>query len=367
MAAAGVMAQFDLPAECEAAEPPEARGLSRDHVRLLISDVAHEAIHHTRFDDLPRWLQPGDLLVVNTSGTLSAALPAANESGERCELHLSTAVPGGFWAVELREWSPLASRPSRRGRPGLKLHLPDGASAMLLAPWPLDGRLEGPSRLWLAAVDAPKPLHEYLAKYGEPIRYTYVPEPWPLSMYQTIFAEEPGSAEMPSAGRPFSAGLVTRLVARGVQIAPLLLHTGVSSLETDEPPYDEFFRVPHDTARRVNAARHDGHRIVAVGTTVVRALATVTDPGGTVHPGEGWTSLLVGPDTPRLPVDSLITGLHEPRATHHSLLERLFHEAARRSPSARGNAGAQLARAYAVARDHGYLWHEFGDAHLVLS
>ena len=159
----------------------------------------------------------------------------------------------------------------------------------------------------------PCPVLAYLDRYGFPIRYGYVKTRLARSMYQTVFATEPGSAEMPSAGRPFTPELVTRLVSLGVQIAPLLLHTGVASLESHEPPYEEFYRVPRATAERVNAARQHGHRVVAVGTTVVRALETVTDERGTTSPGEGWTSLVVTPERPLRSVQGLITGLHEPR------------------------------------------------------
>jgi len=173
-------------------------------------------------------------------------------------------------------------------------------------------------------------------------------------MYQTVFATEPGSAEMPSAGRPFTPELVTRLVSRGIEIAPVLLHTGVASLESHEPPFEEFYRVPRRTAERVAAARRAGHRVIAVGTTVVRALETVTDERGT-FPGEGWTSLVITPDRPVRSVTGLITGLHEPRATHLALLERV---ASKR---------CHLERAYAEARQRRYLWHEFGDSHLILA
>jgi S-adenosylmethionine:tRNA ribosyltransferase-isomerase len=179
-------------------------------------------------------------------------------------------------------------------------------------------------------------------------------------MYQTVFATEPGSAEMPSAGRPFTPELVTRLVSNGVQIAPLLLHTGVSSLEDHEPPYEEYFRVPPETADRVNAARRAGHRVVAVGTTVVRALETVTDPRGTTSPGEGWTGLVITPERPLRAVNGLITGLHEPRATHLAMVRQVLAAAGAAAPS------ALLDRAYGEAQEAGYLWHEFGDSHLII-
>jgi S-adenosylmethionine:tRNA ribosyltransferase-isomerase len=231
MAAAGVI-DAALPVSLEAGEPPEARGLRRDEVRLLVSDVAADTIEHARFHDLPRWLRPGDLLVVNTSATLNAALPATTDAGELFELHLSTQLPGGFWTVEIRQPGPKASLPFADGRAGATYRLPAGGRATLLAPYPLRDSLESPSRLWITAVNVPTPLFDYLSVHGVPIRYGYVKRSWPLSMYQTVFATEPGSAEMPSAGRPFTAELVTRLVSSGVQIAPLVLHTGVGSLES---------------------------------------------------------------------------------------------------------------------------------------
>jgi S-adenosylmethionine:tRNA ribosyltransferase-isomerase len=176
---------------------------------------------------------------------------------------------------------------------------------------------------------------------------------------------------MPSAGRPFTPELVTRLVSRGVEVAPLVLHAGVASLESHEPPYEEFYRVARQTAERVNAARRAGQRVIAVGTTVVRALETVTDESGATFPGEGWTSLVITPDRSLRSVNGLITGLHEPRATHLTVLERVASAAAQDgSGDAQVSAAfcgrRHLERAYAEARRAGYLWHEFGDSHLIL-
>ena len=365
------MAEFTLPASLEAAEPPEARGLRRDEVRLLVSDVINDSIDHTRFHDLPRWLSPGDLLVVNTSGTLNAALTATSETGETYELHLSTQMPGGFWTAEVRRLQAGSSLPFFEAAAGSPFSLPAGGRATILAPYPLVDAIDSPSRLWITAVRFPGPALPYLEQYGCPIRYRYVPRPWPSAMYQTVFATEPGSAEMPSAGRPFTTELVTQLVSHGIQIAPLLLHTGVASPEHDEPPYEEFFRVPRATAEQANAARRKGRRVVAVGTTVVRALETVTDETGTTSPGEGWTNLVITPDRPVRSVSGLITGLHDPRATHLMLLEQVTAAAGRFrpadrpiSPMVRGS--SHLERAYAEARQRGYLWHEFGDSHLIL-
>jgi S-adenosylmethionine:tRNA ribosyltransferase-isomerase len=360
MAAAGVIEEFTLPAHLEAAEPPEARGLRRDEVRLLVSHAGDGSIVHSRFDELPRWLAPGDLLVVNTSGTLKAALTAWTRDGDRFELHLSTRLPGNLWVVEVRRPGPVASLPDRSARAGGTLEVEGGGRVTLLAPYPLVGGLELPSRLWVAALHLTAPVLPYLERFGRPIRYHYVTAPWPDSMYQTVFATEPGSAEMPSAARPFTPELVTRLVANGVQIAPLLLHTGVASLEDHEPPYEEYFRVPVETAERVNAAKRAGHRVVAVGTTVVRALETVTDTRGRSSPGEGWTNLVITPARPLRVVSGMITGLHEPHATHLAMVEQVVAAAGAADPS------AHLDRAYREAREAGYLWHEFGDSHLII-
>jgi S-adenosylmethionine:tRNA ribosyltransferase-isomerase len=180
-----------------------------------------------------------------------------------------------------------------------------------------------------------------------------VPERWPIEYYQTVYATEPGSAEMPSAGRAFTPELITALVARGIGIAPLVLHTGVASLESHEPPYEEYFRVPAETARAINAARTAGGRLIAVGTTVVRALETAAEPDGTVHPGEGWTRLVITPQRGVHAIDGILTGWHEPEASHLSMLEAI---AGRR----------HLEVAYAAALEGRYLWHEFGDLHLIL-
>jgi S-adenosylmethionine:tRNA ribosyltransferase-isomerase len=367
MAAARLMEDFTLPTDLEAAEPPEARGLRQDEVRLLVSDVDHDSIEHARFRELPKWLSAGDLLVVNTSGTLNAALPATNESGEAFELHLSTQVPGGFWIVEVRRPGAGASVPCVDRHAGITLRLPAGGSATLLAPYPLIDSLTAASRLWIAALHFPVPSLQYLNQHGTPIRYSYVTRPWPSSMYQTVFATEPGSAEMPSAGRPFTAELVARLVSQGVQIAPLLLHTGVASLEHHEPPYEEYYRVPRDTAERVNAARHGGRHVVAVGTTVVRALETVTDERGTTFPGEGWTSLVITPERTVRSVSGLITGFHDPHASHLTLLEQVAAAGAHKRPNdlpvhTKVCGPCHLKRAYREARQLGYLWHEFGDS-----
>ena len=387
---------FELPAHLSASEPPEARGLARDEVRLMVSHRSGDTVEHTRFRQIGDYLTPGDVLVINTSGTLNAALTATRADGEPLELHLSTRLPGGLWVVEARRRAGPSTQPFFHAHAGETLRLPGGATATLHAPYRLPapvsngrgnpggypGQAQGlplptpvpngggtpggypgqapglrlPAdrvRLWVAGLSLPRPCETYLAEYGFPIRYSYVKQGWPLSYYQTVYATEPGSAEMPSAGRAFTTELVTRLVAQGVQVMPLVLHTGVASLEEHEPPYEEYYRVPPTTAQVVNQARAARRRVIAVGTTVVRALETVTDAEGVTGPGEGWTRLVITPERGLRAVNGLLTGLHEPRATHLAMLEAL--------------AGlGHLQVTYAAALAEGYLWHEFGDLHLIL-
>ena len=325
--------------------PVEASGRRRDDVRLLVAEAG--ALTDTTFAALPDVLREGDLLVVNTSATLPAAVPA----GEGLVVHLSTEQPGGFWVVELRAPCGAAgTKPFAAGWPGASVTLPAGGRVDLLAPFPAGTDV---TRLWLARLDLPTEVQAYLAAAGRPIRYGCTDTAWPLADYQTVFATEPGSAEMPSAGRAFTPDLATALVVRGVELAPITLHTGVSSQESCEPPYAERYRVPAATAARVNAARAEGRRVVAVGTTVTRALETVADAHGRAHPGGGWTDLVITPERGVRVVDGLLTGWHEPAASHLQLLEAV--------------AGADVVkRSYERAEAEDYAWHEFGDLHLVL-
>ena len=333
---------LEVPRANEAHEPPEARGLARDEVRLMVATRRDEKLVHARFRELPRHLAPGDLLVVNVSAPVPAALPALRPDGTSLELRLSTPRPDDRWLVELR----LGREKFEGGEAGERLTLPHGGQATLL------GRYAG-GRLWRAELSLSKPLDRYLAEHGRPIRYGYVPKPWPLETYKNVYATEPGSAEPPSAGRPFTHELLSRLVSKGVLVAPIVLHTGVASLERGEAPYPERFRVPEETARLVNAVHGWRGRVIAVGTTVVRALESVASSNGAVEPYEGWTSLVVEPARGLWTVDGLLTGWHEPRASHLDLL--------------RAAAGDELVeRSYRTALDLGYLWHEFGDSQLIL-
>ena len=340
---------FSLPPELEAPAPPEYRGMTRDAVRMLVATRSNGALVHSHFSELPRFLDEGDLVVINTSGTLAAEVDGTAPDGTALQVHLSTQLPGG--AVDRRG-------PARRaGRISVRSPV-TASSCPRAARWPCWPRTP-PAPAAPAcgsgspSVETPERLHSYLARHGRPIRYGYVRGSYPISAYQNVYATEPGSAEMPSAGRPFTPEVLTRLVAKGIGVAPLLLHTGVASLEANEPPYAEYFRVSLPTAHRINDTRRSGGRVIAVGTTVVRALESVVDDHGHVHPSEGWTETVVSPERPVRSIDGFLTGWHEPEASHLAMLEAI--------------AGRPLLEAsYAAALEEGYLWHEFGDVHLIL-
>jgi S-adenosylmethionine:tRNA ribosyltransferase-isomerase len=328
---------------------PEARAPRhrRDAVRLLVAAIPGGAIRHAQAADLPDLLMPGDVLVINTSATLPAALRGRRADGRTVGLHLSTPHPGagedaGRWVVELRAHDG----PVRDARDGERIALPGGAAAELRAAYL-------GTRLRVADLSLPEPLGAYLARHGRPIRYRHVDGEPPLEAYQNAYATEPGSAEMPSAGRPLTAEIVTRLVGRGIDVAPVVLHTGVSSLERGERPYPERFRVPATTAARVNLARRLGGRVVAVGTTAVRALESAAGEHGEIRASAGWTDLVITPARGVRAVDGVLTGFHDPGASHLELLEAVAGRAA-------------LARCYAAAERAGYERHEFGDLALML-
>jgi S-adenosylmethionine:tRNA ribosyltransferase-isomerase len=328
---------FTLPPANEATTTPERRGLARDGVRLLVTGLAKRTQHDAAFRELPWFLRRGDLLVVNDSATLPAALVAHRAGGEPFPLHLSTQIGGELWIAEPR--APVT--------PGERAALAGGGSATFLSP--VD---PAHSRLWYVMLSIATLLDAFLAEHGTPIRYRYVRDALPIGNYQTIFARVPGSAEMPSAGRPFSQRSLEDLRRAGVAVAAITLHTGVSSPERHERPYREWFDVSAQTAAAVNGTLLRGGRVIAVGTTVVRALESAVT-GGEVTAASGWTDLIVTPERGVAVVDGLLTGFHEPEASHLDLLRAFADD-------------ALLERAYGHALDAGYLWHEFGDVHLLL-
>jgi S-adenosylmethionine:tRNA ribosyltransferase-isomerase len=320
----------------DATEPPEDRGVERDGVRLLVTDRRTGANAHASFRDLPSFLRRGDVLVVNTSATVPAALAGTRSDGTALAVHVSTWIGGALWMVE----------PRGSVRAGETIALAAGGAATFLAP------VEDTPRLWYVTFALPSEMDAYLRRFGTPIRYAYVDRAFPIGAYQTMFARDAGSAEMPSAARPFTPRVVDALERAGVRLAAITLHCGVSSFEAPERPSIERYSVPAETAAIVNAARARGGRVVAVGTTVVRALEGALE-GDVVVASRGWTGLVIENERAVRSVDGILTGFHPEGATHRSLLRAFLSERA-------------LAGAYRDAAGEGYFQHEFGDVHLIL-
>jgi len=351
MLAARPHTHFSSPEDHTAIEPPELRGLGRDSVRLMIATPA--GIRHSYFCRLAEHLRAGDVLVVNTSATVPGQLDGTRNAAA-VTVHIANRLPDGTRVVELRT-APDAAAPILDGRIGERIGLPAGATVELIAPYPESNSSPtgAGNRLWRGRIDPPQSFSAYLREQARPISYGYLSGSFPISAYQTIFAVHPGSAEMPSAARPFSAELVARLVSRGVIFAPITLHTGLSSQEAGEAPQPEWFDVNETTAQLVNSCRARGGRVIAVGTTSTRAIESAAQPNGMVAAAAGWTDLVISPQRPVRVVDGLITGWHNPEASHLLLVESV--------------AGARLTqRAYDAAVAERYLWHEFGDSCLLL-
>ena len=344
---------FTMPPDRTATRPAEARGLDRDQTRLLVGTPA--GITHTRFREIGSYLDAGDLLVVNNSATVAAEIDGRSDRHGRLVLHIATRLDDQSFVIELRS-APDAASPLLDAKPDDLVFLAGGSHFRLLTPYPFERSAPNGSgnRLWRASLSDPAALAVELERAGRPISYGYLDGRFPLTAYQTGFSTIPGSAEMASAGRPFTDRLVTALISNGVMLAPITLHTGVSSQESGEGPQPEWFEVTTATAALVNQARSRGRRVIAVGTTATRALESSVRSDGLVHAASGWTEHVVTPQSPPRVIDGLITGWHNPDASHLLLVE--------------ATAGAALSeRAYGAAIQQGYLWHEFGDSALLLT
>ena len=340
--------RFPAPRDATAPAPAEARGLARDEVRMLVARP--DRLTHAAFRDLPEHLAPGDLVVFNNSATINAAADGTLISRGPVVVHVATTLDSGERVIELRT-APDAKRSVLDAQPGDVVRL-GRVGLRLVAPYPRErsSPTADGNRLWRAEVTGD--LDRHLRRRGRPIAYGYLDRTYPLSTYQSVFSARPGSAEMPSAGRPFTRDLVTRLVTRGIRLAPITLHTGVSSQEAGEGPQPEWFEVPPATATLVNSTRSEGGRVVAIGTTVTRALESSVQHGLAV-PSSGWTERVVTAEDPPELIGGLITGWHDPHASHLLLVEAV--------------AGVELTQAaYDAAVRANYLWHEFGDSALLL-
>lgn len=345
---------FTLPPELSAKEPPERRGIARDQVRLLVIDRGTGEVEHARFDKIDNYLRANDLLVFNSSRTLPASMhgcDCSRKHGPCMEVRLAERLPDDSWLALL-----LCEKGDPFGcglQPAMQIQFAEGLTATV------EERNARIPRLWkLRFSISGTALVDLIYRLGKPIRYEYVSAPWDLDYYQTVYATEPGSAEMPSAGRAFTWKLLLDLKRKGVDAAYIVLHTGLSSYMDDEldaqhPTSEEEYFVGDTTAAKINQTRANGGRVLAVGTTVVRALESVADENGRVSGKQGYTQLKIDNRHRLKAVDGLLTGLHEPEASHLDLLSAFLPPEKIRS-------------AYEEAVAKKYLWHEFGDLNLIL-
>ncbi|MBM7662655.1 S-adenosylmethionine:tRNA ribosyltransferase-isomerase [Bacillus mesophilus] len=335
------LTHFEVPNHLNAHQPIEFIGKNRDEVKLMILDRFTARTFHGEFQDLGEFLETGDVLVLNNSRTIPAVLKG-KQGNRDIEIRLSRKVN------EL-QWEALLT-----GGPytGQNLLLPDNVKAKIIG-----NGSENPLVILQFSVSG-QDFYNFLYEYGEPIRYEYIKQPWSLDSYQTVYSSVPGSVEMPSAGRAFSWRLLNELRNKGVELAFVQLHAGLSYYGHDQWPdpskHPERFHIPTEAADKINRAKRNGKRVIAVGTTVVRTLETAGDDRGYVSEGSGVTHLYIHKETNIKVVDGLLTGLHEPEASHLDLLSAFVDR-------------EMLFKAYHHAIDRGYLWHEFGDMNLILS
>ena len=363
---------FKLPPNLAAKEPPERRGISRDEVRLMVINRKSYETEHSRFYRIAKFLRAGDLLVFNSSRTIPASLVGYGASAGRTfviEVRLSEHLPDDTWLALLlfRDATALVDSNDTDNNDHNKLPHCDllrdmridfghGLVATVYDEGDKNNNISKLHRIGFSKSGTQ--LIELLYKLGQPIRYEYVSRPWDLDYYQTVYAREPGSAEMPSAGRAFTWKLLLGLRRHGIGMAYISLHAGLSSymdnaLDSQHPASEEEYFVDYATAERINKTHAQGARVIAVGTTVVRTLESVSIDDGSVHARHGYTRLHITANHRLRAVDGLLTGLHEPEASHLDLLAAFLPP-------------EEIHKAYDQAIRRKYLWHEFGDLNLIL-
>ncbi len=316
--------------------------------RLLVLDPQAARWKDTRMRDLADHVREGDLLVLNDAATLPASLAARTGSGDETEVRLLARRPDGRWRAVLLgagDWRiPTENRPAPpRVAIGEPLLFHDRFLAIVTEVSSLSPRL-------VTVKFESTAFWRELYRHARPVQYSYLRDALELWDVQTPYASRPWAVEAPSAGRPLRWPLLAEVKARGGRLATLTHAAGLSS--TGDPaidaalPFPEAYEVPRETAEAVSATKG---RVIAVGTTVVRALESWAATG--ILAGE--TDLRIGPETKLRAVDGLLTGLHEPHASHFGLLQAFAPR-------------PFLERAYAHAESAGYLWHELGDSNLIL-
>jgi S-adenosylmethionine:tRNA ribosyltransferase-isomerase len=340
-----------MTADFDYALPPELIAQTplaeRDASRLMVLDRRTSEVIHRRFTDFPALVAPGDVVVVNDSRVIPARLVARRAGGGKAEVLLVAREDGGTWRALVRPGSRVRAgnvlRLEGEDRIEIVEHLPDGARRVRLAgPGGEDAVLSRRGRV---------PLPPYIRRD---------PTDLDTERYQTVYADAPGSVAAPTAGLHFTPGLLAELERRGAVIARVTLHVGPGTfrpVRANDPAAHrldpEWYVVPPEAARAINAARsHDG-AVWAVGTTVARTLESCAADDGSLRAGFGWTSLFIRPGHRFRAVDRLLTNFHLPRSTLLMLVAAFA-----------GRERVLAAYRDAIARQ--YRFYSYGDAMVVL-
>ncbi|GEL78624.1 S-adenosylmethionine:tRNA ribosyltransferase-isomerase [Tenuibacillus multivorans] len=330
---------FEIPKDLNASLPAEYRNGSRDQVKMMVTEAGETTF--TSFKNLSDYVQPGDVLIFNNTRTIPASLKVEWKD-KIIEIRLSQQIDNLIWeGIVLKENVNIGDRLIVSSNLTFAV-MGQGSEAPLL-------QLE-------SGLNTQETIMEILS-VGEPIRYDYIYQPFPINTYQTVYGSVPGSMEMPSAGRAFTWQIINTLKEKGAKVGFVQLFTGLSYYEKDRWPnpsnHPERFCVSKEVADLVNQAKRKGNRVIAVGTTVVRALESAGKLGDVVEKNNEYTDLYVNERYERKVVDSLLTGLHEPEASHLDMLTSWLSK-------------DEITALYHEAIERQFLWHEFGDLHLIL-
>ena len=335
---------YDLPKELIAQEPASPR----DAARLMVLHRGSDAIEHRIFHDLPEYLMPGDLLVVNNSKVLPARIVGVKQpTGAVCELLLLRQVKGDQWEC--------LAKPGKRMHPGNVITFGDGTLTATV-----DETMEDGNKLVTFRYDT-ETLYEKLDAFGKMPLPPYITKQLEdQSQYQTVYAKELGSAAAPTAGLHFTPELMDAIRAKGVGIAEVTLHVGLGTFRpvqedeiADHKMHSEWYSISEETARQIQEAKAGGHRVIAVGTTSCRTLEAVAAKYGEIKACSGNTSIFLYPGVPFRCIDGLITNFHLPESTLIMLVSAFYGY-------------EKTMEAYRVAVAERYRFFSFGDAMLIL-
>lgn len=328
--------------------PPELLGKRREDVRLIVINRESRDTVSTSFENLPAFINSGDVLVFNNSSVVRASIPAFFPSiGSEGFIHVGTSTEADLRLVEIR--------PKK-----LNGEIEPKSGAILLGTKDyieFVKRHDVFGRFMWAKSSSGSDLLNIAEKSGKILRYGHIPFDVPESYYKNFTGQVPGSVEYPSAARPLTGSIIQQLKNRGVQVKAITLHCNLGSMEPQEfygtgRLLDEQYRIPEDTARTVNYARKNGRKVIAVGTSVVRALESSVSRG-LLKPGNYSTELYIHGNYNFRIVDSIVTGMHEELGSHIGMISAFT-----------GN--SLLEASYSKATEDGFTWHEFGDLALII-